>query len=671
VVDAQGKKIDEIETFTTRPDTIFGITYLVLAVEHPKCVAWTKGTSHEKAVTDFIREVGKKSLIERTAEGKEKNGVFLGKYIINPVNGKKCPIWTADYALMDYGTGAVMAVPTHDQRDFEFAKKYDLPLQVVINPLDGWELDASKMNRAYVNEGKLVNSGEFDGLLNRDAIVKISEWLETKGWGKRTVTYKLRDWLISRQRYWGTPIPVYYDDEGNPHPIPENELPVILPDDVDFTKGGNPLTTSDSFKYYIDSQTGKKYRRETDTMDTFIDSSWYFLRYTDTTRNSMINVEDAKYWMPVDQYIGGIEHACMHLIYARFFTKVLRDMGLVSCDEPFKRLLTQGMVIKDGAKMSKSIGNVVDPGEIIDKFGPDTARMFILFTALPEKELDWNDKGVEGCYRFLRRVYTLLDYKVSFDDISSMDSSEWSEYDAYVVSLLHRTIGSVSQDMDLFRVSIAIGSLMNFVTKVHEYARNNPNPQILGACIKNIILMLSPVAPHLSEEMWEQCGFKEFCSVASWPEASEKYINGHVESAYEMVERTISDIHSVVKLARVKSVSKLTLFVSPEWKYDFMKIFKESLNETRNVGEIIKRVLPTAPDAHKKDISGLVPRLLKNQSLVPYVVLSAEEEYKALKTYTGLLEKTFNCSISIEYAQGASHAKALSALPGKPSILVE
>ena len=398
VVDEDGKKIDTIETFTTRVDTVYGITYLVLAAEHPKVIEWTKGTKYEKAVKEFIAKVKKQSIIERTAEGKEKNGVFIGKYFINPFTGEKCPLWVADYVLYEYGTGAVMAVPAHDQRDFEFAKKYNLPIKVVITP-SAWELNAEKMTRAYVEDGIMVNSGEFNGMSNRDAMEDIADFAEKKGFGRRTVNYKLKDWLISRQRYWGTPIPVVYCSKCGIVPVDESELPVLLPGDVKFSGSGNPLETSESFKKCKCPKCGGSANRETDTMDTFVDSSWYFMRYCSPNYEELpFDKESVNYWMPVDQYIGGIEHACMHLIYARFFTKALRDLGLISFDEPFMRLLTQGMVTKDGAKMSKSLGNVVDPTNIIEKYGPDTARLFILFAASPEKELEWSDQGVQGCY---------------------------------------------------------------------------------------------------------------------------------------------------------------------------------------------------------------------------------------------------------------------------------
>ncbi|MCB9358665.1 leucine--tRNA ligase [Candidatus Woesearchaeota archaeon] len=672
VVDEDGKKIDVIETFTTRPDTIFGVTYLVLAAEHPKCIEWTKGSSKESEVKKFISEVQKKSIIERTAEGKEKNGLFLGKYFINPVNGDKCPLWIADYALMDYGTGAVMAVPTHDQRDFDFAKKYSLPMKIVINPLDGWELKVEKMTRAFVDEGKLVNSGDFDGMHNRDAIEKISEWMEENKWGKRTVNYKLRDWLVSRQRYWGTPIPIINCPKCGPVPEKEDNLPVKLPDDVDFTKGGNPIATSKTFIDCKCPNCSSPARRETDTMDTFFDSSWYYLRYTDGKRDGtkMFDPEQANYWMGVDQYIGGIEHACMHLIYARFFTKALRDMGMIKLDEPFKRLLTQGMVIKDGAKMSKSLGNVVDPSEFIEKFGPDTVRHFILFTALPEKELDWSDKGAEGSYRFVKRLYSLKDLDMDFE---KFDIDTLTDSDKFVLSRVHGTIKKVSEEMESFRISIAIGDMMSLVNDIQDYSKGNPNKSIIGECVKNIILLLSPIAPHVCEEIWASLELGknegiEYCSLADWPNYDEKLIDDGAESAQEMVEQTISDIRNVLGIIKAENPKKITLFISENWKYDFFRMLKHALEKTRNIGEIMKEVMI---DEYKKEIGNLVPRLVKDQSKIPIVVLDQDREFSVLHGNKDKLSDAFGCDFEIVKAEDSPEQKAKQAMPGKPSLVVE
>ncbi|MDD2679145.1 MAG: leucine--tRNA ligase, partial [Candidatus Nanoarchaeia archaeon] len=397
---------EKISVFTTRPDTIFGATYLVMAPEHELILKWVKGTAHEKAVNRFIEEAKKKSMLERESLLKDKNGLFIGKCAINPVNNEELPIYIADYVVMNYGTGAVMAVPAHDQRDFEFAKKYGLPLKIVIQTKDK-SLNAETMKEAYAENGVLINSNEFNGLNNELAKNKISAWMAKNKCGKTTTQYKLRDWLISRQRYWGTPIPMINCEKCGMVPAKIKDLPIVLPDDIKFGQG-NPLSTSKSFKNAICPKCKSKAKREIETLDTFFDSSWYYLRYCDPKNNNDIFSKDSvKHWMPVDQYIGGIEHAILHLLYARFFTKFLRDLGLIKFDEPFKKLLSQGMVLKDGIKMSKSIGNIVEPKEITSKYGADTARLFILSSALPEKEMEWNDKGVASSHKFINKLMSM------------------------------------------------------------------------------------------------------------------------------------------------------------------------------------------------------------------------------------------------------------------------
>ena len=404
------KDYDETLTvFTTRVDTIYGTTYMVLAPEYPSVLKMVEGTEYEQPVKEYIEKVEHMNDIERTSTTNEKTGVFIGKYAINPFTKKEIPIYISDYVLMGYGTGAVMGVPAHDQRDFEFATKFGIDIIPVVDPGDP-EIDLNNLKAACAAEGTLINSGEFNGMNNKEAIGKFIELVEEWGIGKKTINYRLRDWLISRQRYWGTPIPMIYCEECGWVPEKEENLPVLLPTDVEFTgKGESPLTTSKVFAQAVCPKCGKPAKREMDTMDTFLDSSWYFLRYCDP-KNTEAPFDSAKanYWMNVDQYIGGVEHAILHLMYSRFFQMALYDMGLVDSEEPFRNLLTQGMVNKDGKKMSKSLGNVVSPEEIIKKYGADTARLFILFAAPPDRELDWSDAGVEGSYRFLNRVYRLV-----------------------------------------------------------------------------------------------------------------------------------------------------------------------------------------------------------------------------------------------------------------------
>ena len=400
---------EKIEVFTTRPDTIYGVSSMVLAPEHPLVPKLVEGTEYEEPVKEFRKRMEHLSEISRTSTEAEKEGLFIGRYVINPMNGKEVPLFIANYVLMDYGTGAVMGVPAHDQRDFEFATKYNLPIIPVIKPRDE-SIDMDNLDQAFEADGVMINSGPFNGLDSKQGITKVIEYMEAKGIGEGKVNFRLRDWLISRQRYWGAPIPILYCDKCGMVPVPEEDLPVLLPTDVKFTgKGNSPLSTSESFVHTTCPKCGGSAKREVDTMDTFVCSSFYFLRFTDPNNHDHpFNMDKTKYWMPVDQYVGGVEHAILHLLYARFFTKVLYDMGLSPVEEPFSRLLTQGMVLKDGAKMSKSKGNTVSPEEIIAKYGADTARLFILFGAPPERDLEWSDQGVEGSFRFLNRIWRLV-----------------------------------------------------------------------------------------------------------------------------------------------------------------------------------------------------------------------------------------------------------------------
>ncbi len=666
IVDKNGNKVDEIETFTTRIDTVYGITYLVLAAEHPLIRKLTKGTEHEKAVDEFLKKVAKESLIDRTAEGKEKYGVFLGHYIVNPVNGEKSPLWAANYALMDYGTGAVMAVPTHDQRDFEFAKKYGLPLKVVINPNDGYELSAEKMSRAFCEDGIMVNSGEFDGMNNRDAIPEIQAMLEKNGWGEATTNFKLRDWLISRQRYWGTPIPVIYCDKCGTVPESLDNLPVKLPTDVDFSKGGNPIETSKTFVNITCPKCGGPARRETDTMDTFVDSSWYFLRYTDNKNDELpFSKEKVNAWLPVDQYIGGIEHAILHLLYARFFTKVTRDLGLHDIDEPFKRLLTQGMVIKDGAKMSKSLGNVVDPAVIMKDFGPDTARHFILFAALPEKELDWSDKGVVSSFKHLNKLANLV--------LSRPDNvhSEVTSYDRFIQSRLQRTIQAVTGFIEDFKLSLALGSIIEFTNTLGKYVDQGVNEEVFSEAIRSLVKIINPFTPHLAEELWERLGNEGFVNQSSWPEVDGSVIDEKAEAAFELQESLASDIRTVMELVKMESPKSIELIVAAAWKHKLIARLKELFEETRNLGDILKKIMQDE-DFRKfgKDVSKLVPVLVKNPSRMPKTLLEHDDELEMIKESLPFLKKQFSCPVSVVRAEDSDNPKANVALPGKPGIIV-
>ncbi len=510
----------KLEIFTTRPDTIFGTTCMILAPEHPY-VKELISDDCKVEVDAFMEKLQYLSDIDRNSTTLEKEGCFLGRYAVNPLTGDKLPIYIANYVLMDYGTGAIMVVPAHDQRDFDFCKKYDINIVPVIDPEDP-AIDVNDLKEAFAAEGKLINSGEFDGLDNKDAIIKIVDHIEKLGIGKKSVNYRLRDWLISRQRYWGSPIPMIYCEDCGWVPEKEENLPVLLPEDVEFTgKGESPLATSKNFQNTVCPKCGKAAKRELDTMDTFVDSSWYFLRYADAkNENAPFDKKKADYWMAVDQYIGGVEHAILHLLYSRFFTKVLYDMDMVNVEEPFLKLLTQGMVLKDGSKMSKSVGNIVSPQEIIKKYGSDTARMFILFAAPPDRDLDWSDSGVEGSYRFLNRVWRIV---TDIIESGSMGKSYTVSSDAgkALYYQLNKSVKKVTDDLGEDRMSFntAISSIMELVNEMYRYKdTSDADYALLAAAAEKLVLLISPFAPHISEEMWSLMGKTNSVYFERWPE---------------------------------------------------------------------------------------------------------------------------------------------------------
>lgn len=491
---------EDVVVYTTRPDTLYGVTYLVVAPEYPSLANWVKGTPHEEEVMAYIEAAKSKSKIERSDETKTKTGVFTGKYFIHPLTGETHPIWVADYALMEYGTGAVMAVPAHDQRDFLFAKTYHLPLKLVIQP-EGKTLQESELTEAMCDVGVIVGSGSHNGKRSDAFLKEMSDLIAEKGLGSKKTNYRLRDWLLSRQRYWGTPIPMVYCEACGVVPEKMENLPVLLPKNVTFGGQGNPLNYVHDFVNTTCPKCSKPAKRETDTMDTFVDSSWYFLRYVSpTSEDAPFDVEAAKRWMPVDQYIGGVEHAVLHLLYSRFFTKALRDMGLVNVDEPFAKLLTQGMVLKDGSKMSKSLGNTVDPGLIIAKYGADTARLFILFGAPVDRDLDWSDSSVEGCFRFLGRVFRLCTEQSSFP----------LKDKAGVERMAHKTMKAVTVDIQRFSYNTAISRLMEYINYLYQEGVN-------AFAIDTLLLLLCPFAPFITEELWSKQGYTTSIHLQTWP----------------------------------------------------------------------------------------------------------------------------------------------------------
>lgn len=521
---------DTVAVYTTRPDTAYGVTFMALAAEHPLIKKICENNPKADEINTFCERVRNQSEIERTSSESEKEGVFTGVYCINPFTGRKVEIWVTNYVLYDYGTGAVMGVPTGDQRDWMFADKYGIEKIVTICPV-GKELKLEEMTCAYEEkEGMLVNSGEFTGMEMHKAMSAIMDKAEAEGFGKRRVNYRLRDWLISRQRYWGAPIPIIYCPHCGEVLVPEDQLPVRLPEDVSFTAGAkSPLATSEEFVHCKCPKCGADATRETDTMDTFLCSSWYYLRYTDAHNDKMpFDKELNNYWGPVDQYIGGIEHAILHLLYSRFFAKVLRDAGLVDYDEPFSNLLTQGMVIKDGAKMSKSLGNVVSPEEILSKYGADTARLFILFAAPPERELEWSDQGVEGSFRFLNRIWRIVQAfeAVLAQKVTEYDHSNLNEADKDLRRVLHSSIKKVTNDIETrFNFNTAISTMMELVNALYAYkeAAKEPNAGLIYEAISDLIKMMSPFVPHITEELWRGAiDANSSVHEQSWPECDEE-----------------------------------------------------------------------------------------------------------------------------------------------------
>jgi len=586
-----------IEVFTTRQDTIFGATFLCFAPEHPLIKELTKGMPQEKEVKEFIDKTLKVDTFMRTADFTTKEGIFTGRYCLNPATGEEIPIYVANFVLYEYGTGAIMAVPTHDQRDFEFAKKYNLSLRVVIKPKDA-DLSEEGMAEAYVDEGVLVNSGPFNGMPNMEALDAIIEYLESKGMGYKTINYRLKDWGVSRQRYWGAPIPIIYCSRCGAVPVPEDQLPVLLPLDLDLKEGGkSPLPHEASFYETKCPQCGQKAKRETDTMDTFVESSWYFDRFASPRHvNSIFDKEKVAYWMPVDQYIGGIEHAILHLLYSRFYTKVLRDMAYLTIDEPFTNLLTQGMVCKEtfkcqehgylfpeeveegrctycgkeaqiggSVKMSKSTKNVIDPQKLVDRYGADTVRMFCLFASPPERDLEWSDEGVEGAWRFLNRVWRLVvENSQTLSNAQPYDAIQSLSPDLQNIHRKkHQTIKKVTEDIeDRFHFNTAISAVMELFNTVHQFISNGKEISelafsVIKEAVDTMVLLLHPVVPHITEELWRTLGHSDSLAIVSWPQYREEalkketclvviQVNGKLRSRIEipvsLTEKEIQDL---------------------------------------------------------------------------------------------------------------------------------
>jgi leucyl-tRNA synthetase len=515
--DVEGED-ESLWVFTTRPDTLMGVTYMAVAAEHPLATRASQGNPELAA---FIDECKTMHTAEAEMETMEKKGMPLGISAIHPLTGEKVPLWVANFVLMGYGTGAVMAVPGHDERDWEFANKYGLPITQVIDSVDGTKVDVSKA--PYVAYGRSVNSGFIDGLEFQAAFDAIAERFEKEDRGKRTVNYRLRDWGVSRQRYWGTPIPIIYCDDCDAQPVPEDELPVVLPEDVEFTGVGSPLKDMPEF-YEVDCpKCGKPARRETDTFDTFVESSWYFSRYASPDCDTAMIDKREGYWMPVDQYTGGIEHAILHLLYSRFWQKVMRDFGLSGADEPFTNLLTQGMVLKDGAKMSKNKGNTVDPQALIERYGADTVRLFMMFAAPPEQALEWSDDGVQGASRFLKRFWSAVQTHTDGGKIETLDPAALGDEEKALRRKTHQTIAKVSDDIGRrYTFNTAIAACMELLNAVNRLGAGSPQGRAVEReALDAIVLMLSPIVPHVCHELWTVLGHETAPVFESWPEFDE------------------------------------------------------------------------------------------------------------------------------------------------------
>jgi len=513
--DVDGEQ-EPLTVFTTRPDTLYGVTYMAVAAEHPLA---TRAAKDQPELAAFIEECKQTDAQEATLETMEKRGMPLGINAIHPLTGEPVPLWVANFVLMGYGTGAVMAVPGHDARDWEFAKKHDLPITQVVAPADGSEIDIDEA--VFVDRGVLVNSGEFDGMDFDTAFNAIADRFESTGCGRRQVNYRLRDWGVSRQRYWGTPIPIIYCDDCGAVPVPEADLPVVLPEDVTVTGEGSPLKSMPEFVNVDCPACGKPARRETDTFDTFFESSWYYARYASPDCDTAMLDERARYWLPVDQYTGGIEHAILHLLYARFFHKLMRDEGLVEGNEPFAKLLTQGMVLKDGAKMSKSKGNTVDPEALVERYGADTVRLFMMFAAPPEQALEWSDEGVQGAFRFIKRFWSAVQDQLG--DVPALDVASLSDAQKDLRRKTHETIAKISDDIGrryTFNTAVAASmELLNAVARLDDDSDNGR--AVVREALEAIVLVLSPITPHVCQTLWSALGHDGLLVDRAWPEVDE------------------------------------------------------------------------------------------------------------------------------------------------------
>jgi leucyl-tRNA synthetase len=776
--------------FTTRPDTIYGVTFTVIAAQHPYLMdIVTQEQKH--AVENFVRKC-QKVKTQEDIESLDKEGVFTGAYAINPLTHEKVPVWAGNFVVADYGSGMVMAVPAHDQRDFEFAEKYHIPIRQVIAPsivvsgicsprenvetlvrktvtaiiehsnghlflllkepesfllvgggiengetpeqaiirevreetgyvnMDikrilakelhafGYRISKNKNQKstdtvfyiklkdeqqikseanqgkhelvwmekkdvgnriswehhkymwdlfvkdpsAYVDDGILTNSGIFSGMESTKAIDEITKHLTKLSIGKKIVQYKIRDWLISRQRYWGTPIPMVHCDKCGIVPIPEKDLPVLLPKEVDF-KISNSLANNPSFVNIKCPKCKGNAKRETDTMGGFMDSSWYFLRYCDNkNKKEPFDKKKVNYWMPVDQYIGGIEHAVGHLLYARFFVKVLYDEKILLFDEPFSKLFNQGVVYKDGVRMSKSKGNVVHQTEISQKYGIDTARFFLMSLAAPDKAIEWRDEGIDGSYKFIKKVFSLTE-------------KPQRKIDPLTETKLHKTIHLVTEGIEKFEYNKSVVTLMEFVNYLQTLEK------IPKEALEAVILLISPITPHMAEEMWEKIGKKGYISLAKWPVYDPKKIDEKAEAAETLIQNITKDVRSVMELAKLSSLKNIHLIIAPIWKHTLFTLLKKELEKTRNMKEIMQVCLQEPSlKQYGQEISGVIGMVLKDPSKIPAVLLTQKQELDCIEKAKKTIEEQFLASLILETAEATKESKAKNALPGKPAILL-
>ncbi len=640
--------------FTTRPDTIFGVTFVVVSSQHSKLFELV--TPEQKNVVEgFLKKL--KSVSEKEMEEMDKEGVFTGSYAINPVTKEKIPVYAGNFVVADYGSGMVMAVPAHDQRDFEFAKKYKIPIKIVIQPKNK-KLVTEKMKEAFTEEGILVNSEKFSGLNSTEAIQKISDYLETNKIGKRTVNFKLRDWLISRQRYWGTPIPMIYCEKCGIIPVPYEQLPVKLPYDVKFGEG-NPLVGNKGFVKTKCPKCNSEARRETDTMDTFFDSSWYYLRYCDNkNEKEPFDKTKVKKWVPVDQYIGGAEHACMHLIYARFFTKALRDMKMLDFDEPFTKLFNQGMLHgADGNKMSKSLGNVVNPSEMIEKYSADSLRFNLMSLSAPNSDSVWNDRGIESVFKYNQKIFSVVS-KIKIGKSSKL-----------IESKTNKTIKEVTELIENFKYNQAIIKLRELFDSIAG------EEQIGRTELDAFLKLLHPICPHLTEELWQKIGnnkkvgTKELITIQAWPIADEKKIDEKLERIEGIVQNVRIDILRIKELAKLEKVSKVKLFVAPKWKWKALGIVQKACENKPDFGLAMKAL---TSDVEIKKFGAEIQPFAKSavNKLGELSDLHEFDEYATLNEARNALEKEFGI-IEVIHAEESKEVKAKNAFPGKPAILVE